>query len=92
MRIADTIACELAQQAWVGVDAPGDPAGLVGIRVALERGLPGEFTLEDVIEWAQPAVATLLDAGDRISFEARLVGCLTSALILGARLQETSGT
>lgn len=95
MRLAQTVAAELAQQAWQGIDAPGDPAGPAGIRMALLLGLPVPPSLEDVVEWSQPAMRSLLDAihrDDLVSFEARLVGAIAAALILGAKLQETHGS
>lgn len=92
MKLADSVAAELAQRAWLGIDAPGDPAGTPGIRRALELGLPGDVTLEDVGEWAQPALVALVHARDAASFEARLVGAIAAALILGAKLHETGGT
>lgn len=92
MRLADTAAAELAQRAWFGVDAPGDPHGRAGIRAALERGLPGDATLEDVGEWAQPALHALVAAESLEQLEGRLVGALAAALILGAALERTNGT
>lgn len=89
-RIADTVAAELAQCAWIGHDAPGVITE-AGSRTAL-LGLPGDFSLEDIAEWAQPAVRAIADASTLLSLEARLVGALTAALVLGAKLQETNGT
>lgn len=95
MRLADTVACELAQQAWQGIDGPGDPAGPAGIRMALLLGLPVPPSLEDVVEWSQPTLRSLIDAVDRedlVAFEGRLVGAIAAAMILGAKLQETHGS
>lgn len=92
MRLADTIAAGLAQEAWFGIDAPAAEPTDPGIRTALQRGLPGDVSLEDVGEWAQPALISLVDAPTLAAFEGRLVGALSAALILGAKLQETSGT
>jgi hypothetical protein len=95
VRLADTVAGELAQQAWLGIDAPGDPAGPAGIRMALLLGFPVPPSLEDVVEWSQPALRALLDAtdrGDLVAFEGRLIGAIAAALILGAKLQETHGS
>src|SRR4051812_36974431 len=89
-RIADTIACELAQSAWLGHDAPGAITD-AGVRTAL-LGLPGGFSFEDVCEWATPAVRAISDADSMLALEARVVGALTAALVLGAKLQETNGT
>lgn len=94
-RLADTVAAELAAVAWLGIDAPGDPAGPAGIRLALQTGLPGDVSLEDVAEWGRPLVLAIDDAirkGDALVFEARIVGALSAALILGAKLHETAGT
>jgi hypothetical protein len=91
VRIADTVAAELAQRAWLGIDEPG-AVRASGIRLALQRGIPGDITLEDVGAFAQPALRSLADAGDPITFEARLVGAIAAAMIMGAKLQETNGT
>lgn len=93
MRIADTLAAELAQRAWYGIDAPAAEPTVAGIRMALSNGLPGDVTLEDVGEWSQPALVALATAmPGSLSFEARLVGAISAAMILGAKLQETNGT
>ncbi len=92
MRLADTVAAELAQRAWLGIDAPVNDPDLSGVRLALSEALPGEVTLEDVGEWAQPALAALISAPSRFALEGRLIGALSAALILGAKLQETQGT
>lgn len=92
MRLADTLASELAQSAWLGIDAPLLEPTVAGIRAALNAGMPGEITLEDVGEWAQPAIASVATAPNMLSLEARLVGAISAALILGAKLQETNGT
>jgi len=91
-RLADTLAAELAQRAWLGIDAPAAEPTVAGIRVALSEGLPGEVSMEDVGEWAQPALASLTYAPNALAFEGRLIGAISAALILGAKLQETSGT
>ncbi len=92
MRIADSLAAELAQRAWHGIDAPAAEPTVAGIRVALANGLPGNVTLEDVGEWMQPALRSLCAAESQIVFEGRLAGILASAMIVGAKLQETNGT
>lgn len=91
VRLADTVAAELAQSAWLGHDAPG-VVKEVGVRAAILVGLPGDFTLEDIREWAQPALRALADAGTHEQLEGRLVGALAAALVLGAKLQESNGT
>lgn len=93
MRLADTVAAELAQSAWAGIDTP-IIAHVDGIEAAVQRVFP-DLTFEEIAEWAQPAVVSLsvaAIANDGFSFQARLVGALASALILGAKLQETKGT
>jgi hypothetical protein len=92
VRLADSLAAELAQRAWLGIDAPAAEPTVAGVRVALAEGLPGDITLEDVGEWCQPALAALLSAPSRLAYEGRLVGAIAAAMILGAKLQETSGT
>lgn len=92
MRLADTLAAELAQRAWFGIDAPAAEPTVAGIRRALNMGLPGEVQLEDVGEWSQPALVSIASAPSLLSMEARLVGAISAALILGAKLQETNGT
>jgi hypothetical protein len=92
VRIADTLAAELAQRAWHGIDAPAAEPTVAGMRKALQS-LPGEISLEDVGEWSQPALVSLASAiPGSLIFEARLVGAITAAMILGAKLQETNGT
>lgn len=89
-RLADTVAAELAQRAWLGHDAPGvitEP----GIRAALARTFPS-VSLEDVFEYAVPAAAAVADADSLPVMRARFVGAIAAALILGAKLQETKGT
>jgi hypothetical protein len=93
VRLADTVAAELAQRAWAGIDTP-IVAHVDGIEAALQRVFP-DLTYGEVAEWAQPAVASVSVAAisnDGFSFQSRLVGALASALILGAKLQETQGT
>lgn len=80
--IADTRASRLAGQAWTAGE---------GIRGALELGLPGDVSLEDVGDWSQTALRGLLAARSPDVFEARLVGVIAAALIVGAKLQETGG-
>lgn len=89
-RIADTVAAELAQRAWLGHDAPG-LISEVGIRAALRRTFP-DITLEDVKEFATPGALAVFDADSLPVMHARFVGAISSALILGAKLQETNGT
>jgi hypothetical protein len=91
VRLADTIAAELAQRAWLGIDAPAAEPTVAGIRVAL-ASLPGEVSLEDVGEWCQPALGAISSAPNMMTLEARLVGAIAAAIILGAKLQETQGT
>lgn len=91
MRLADTLAADLAQRAWLGIDGPGAEPTVAGIRLALAH-LPGDISLEDVGEWSQPAFSALRSAPSTMSFEARLVGAIAAAMILGAKLQETNGT
>lgn len=92
MRLADTLASELAQSAWLGIDAPAAEPTVAGLRTALQS-LPGDVTLEDVGEWSQPALGALASAvPGSLIFEARLVGAISAAMILGAKLQETNGT
>lgn len=91
-RLADTLAAELAQRAWLGLDAPAAEPTVAGIRVALSEGLPGDVTVEDVGVWAQPALSALTFAPNALAFEGRLIGALAAAMILGAKLQETRGT
>ncbi|HET7566495.1 MAG TPA: hypothetical protein VFJ91_00765 [Gaiellaceae bacterium] len=90
MRLADTLAAELAQQAWVGHDAPGEVTA-TGIRAALDRTFPG-VSLEDVAEYATPAAFAVADADSLSVLRARFVGAIAAAMILGAKLQETRGT
>lgn len=92
MRLADTLAAELAQAPWFGVDAPGAEPTLFALRRALREGLPGDVELEDLVEWAQPALASIQCAPNLVSLEGRIVGALAAAMILGARLQETNGS
>lgn len=89
-RIADTLAADLAQRAWSGIDEPG-VVRRSGIRRAINRGLPG-VTFEDVVEYARPALISVATAGDALELESRLLGIVAAAMILGARLQETNGT
>lgn len=91
MRLADTLAAELAQAAWFGIDAPAAEPTVAGIRKALQS-LPGEVTLEDVGEWAQPALAAIACAPNTLAYEGRVVGAIAAAMVLGAKLQETAGT
>lgn len=91
-RLADTLAAELAQKAWRGIDAPGAEPTVAGIRTALANGLPGEVTLEDVGEWMRPALSALSSAPSLFHFEGRLAGAISAAMILGAKLQETNGS
>lgn len=93
MRIADTLAAELAQRAWLGIDAPAAEPTVAGLRTALDKGLPGDVTLEDVGEWSQPTLVSLASATPgSLMWEARVVGAISAAMILGAKLQETNGT
>jgi hypothetical protein len=89
-RIADTVASELAQRAWLGYDAPG-LISETGIRAALRRTFP-DISLEDVAEYATPAALAVADADSLVDMRARFVGAIASALIVGAKLQETNGT
>lgn len=89
-RIADTVAAELAQRAWLGHDAPGLISD-VGIRAALRRTFP-DITLEDVAEYATPAAFAVADSDSLLVMRSRFIGAIASALILGAKLQETNGT
>lgn len=91
MRLADSVAVELAQRDWDGLDEPGY-VHEAGIRAALERCFDGEVCLEDVYEWARPLLFAVRDAGDALTLEARLLGAVSAALIVGARLRETSCT
>lgn len=91
-RLADTLAAELAQRAWLGIDAPAAVPTIAGIRAALKNGLPFDITLEDVAEWARPAMQVIASAPSTFDLEGRFVGAIASALILGAKLQETNGT
>lgn len=93
MRLADTLAAELAQRAWLGIDAPAAEPTVAGIRTALHNGLPGDVSLEDVGEWARAGYAAITSASpNSLLQEARFVGAISAALILGAKLQETNGT
>lgn len=92
MRLADTLAAEQAQLAWMGIDAPAAEPTVFGIRAALNAGLPGDVSLEDLGEWCQPALAAIATAPNQLALEGRLVGALAAAMILGAKLQETNGT
>jgi hypothetical protein len=85
-RLADTLAVELAQQAWHGLDAPAAEPTVAGLRLALQA-LPGEVTLEDVGEWAQPVLVAIANAPNMLAYEGRLVGAIASAMIVGAKLQ-----
>lgn len=89
--LAGTVAAELAQRAWGGIDAPA-AVDLRGIDLALHRGLPGEFTVGDVARWAQPHIHAVADAGDPDTLTCRMLGVVAASMILGARLQETHGT
>jgi hypothetical protein len=86
------LAAELAQRAWSGIDAPAAEPTVAGIRAALAEGLPGDVGIEDVGEWCQPALNAIACAPNLLSFEARLVGAISAAMVLGAKLQETQGT
>jgi hypothetical protein len=90
-RIADTLACELAQTAFLGVDAPG-LVSEESLRWALRKGLPGDFTLEDLIEWASPAMRTVMAASTTHQLESSVLCLVGAAMIMGARLKETNGT
>ena len=90
-RLADTLACELAQSAFNGVDAPG-VVSESGIRYAIHRGVPGDFKLEDIGEWASPAMQAILTAPTQLSLEIRVISLVVAAMIIGARLAETNGT
>jgi hypothetical protein len=90
-RLADTLAAELAQRAWLGLDGPGAEPTVAGLKLALKT-LPGDVTLDDVGEWSQPAMGALRSAPTLLAFEGRLVGVIAAAMILGAKLQETNGT
>jgi hypothetical protein len=91
VRLADTLAAELAQRAWLGLDGPAAEPTVAGLKVAL-TALPGDVTLDDLFEWSQPARAALMSAPTTLAFEGRLVGAIAAAMILGAKLQETNGT
>lgn len=90
--LASTLAAERAQEAWVGIDAPAAEPTVAGLRIALANGLPGEVDLHDVHEWAAPALDSVQSARSMLEYEARFVGAIAAALILGAKLQETQGT
>jgi hypothetical protein len=92
VRLADSLAAELAQAAWYGIDAPAAEPTVAALRVALAEGLPGDVSLEDVGEWAQPALTSIASAPNMIAYEGRFVGAIAAALILGAKLQETNGS
>lgn len=92
MRIADTLAAELAQKAWYGIDAPAAEPTVAGIRVALSNGMPGGVTLEDVGEWSQPMIKSIFTAPNLLALESRVVAAISAAMIVGAKLQETNGT
>jgi hypothetical protein len=90
-RLADTLACELAQSAFHGVDAPG-LISEEGLRWALRKGLPGDLSLEDVIEWASPAMRSVTGAATTLQLEQSVLALIVAAMIMGRRLQETNGT
>jgi hypothetical protein len=90
-RLAETLACELAQTSFHGVDAPGLISD-EGLRWALRKGLPGDVTLEDVIEWASPAMRTVMCAQTTHQLESAVLCLIGAAMIMGARLKETNGT
>lgn len=80
MKLADTKAAELAGVAWLGGK---------GIRGALDDVFPG-LTLEELGEWAHPGMTAVRGAAfDSERFEARFVGAIAAAMILGAKLKET---
>ena len=90
-RLADTLACELAQSAFHGVDAPG-VISEEGLRWALYKGLPGDLTLEDVMEWASPAMRSVMSASTTLALEQSVLALVVAAMIMGARLKDTNGT
>lgn len=92
MRLADTLAAELAQESWRGMDAPAAEPTTAMLRHALAEGLPGDVSLEDVGEWSQSQLTFVSSAPNLFSLEQRFYGAIVGALILGAKLQETAGT
>jgi hypothetical protein len=90
-RLADTLACELAQSAFHGVDAPG-LISEEGLRWAISKGLPGDLSLDDVMEWAAPAMRSVMAASTTLQLEQAVLALTVAAMIMGRRLQETNGT
>lgn len=73
MKISETVASAVVAEVWVRD----------GIREALATyGLD----LDDVIDWSQIAIEATLAAPSPASYEARFVGAISAALIMGIEL------
>lgn len=78
MNLLETDVCKVCGQAWIDGS---------GIRGALATyGLD----LDDVADWSQIGMtATLETAGSPLEFEARFVGAISAAILLGIELNRS---